>query len=52
MFLVAGADKAAAVARVFGDAAGRDARPAALVRPGAGKLMVVLDKAAAAELVR
>jgi 6-phosphogluconolactonase len=49
VFLVAGADKAAAVARAFGTPPDETA-PAALVRPGAGKLMVVLDAPAAAEL--
>jgi 6-phosphogluconolactonase len=48
-FLVAGADKASAVARAFGSGAD-DSCPAALVRPGAGKLLVVLDAPAAAEL--
>jgi 6-phosphogluconolactonase len=51
VFLVAGADKAEAVARVFGEPPDESA-PAALVRPGAGKLMVVLDQAAAAGLKR
>ena len=49
VFLVAGADKATAVARAFGTPPDESA-PAALVRPGAGKLMVVLDAPAAAEL--
>jgi 6-phosphogluconolactonase len=49
VFLVAGADKAAAVARVFGSPRD-DTAPAALVRPGAGKLIAVLDGPAAAEL--
>ncbi len=49
VFLVAGADKAEAVARAFGTPPDESA-PAALVRPGAGKLMVVLDAPAAAEL--
>jgi 6-phosphogluconolactonase len=49
VFLVAGADKAAAVARAFGDPPDQSA-PAAHVRPGAGKLMLVLDEPAAAEL--
>ena len=49
VFLVAGADKAAAVARVFGTPPD-ESLPAALVRPGAGTLMVVLDQPAAAEL--
>jgi 6-phosphogluconolactonase len=51
VFLVAGADKAAAVARVFGTPPDESA-PAALVRPGAGKLIVVIDRAAAGELRR
>jgi 6-phosphogluconolactonase len=49
VFLVAGADKAAAAARVFGSPRDETA-PAALIRPGAGKLIAVLDAAAAAEL--
>jgi 6-phosphogluconolactonase len=49
VFLIAGADKAAAVARAFGDAPGPDA-PASLVRPHAGQLTVLLDTAAAARL--
>jgi 6-phosphogluconolactonase len=49
VFLVAGADKAEAVARVFGTPPDETA-PAALVRPGAGKLLLVLDEPAAAEL--
>ena len=49
VFLVAGADKAAAVARAFGKRPD-EACPAALVRPGAGKLLLVLDAPAAAEL--
>jgi 6-phosphogluconolactonase len=49
VFLVAGADKADAVARAFGDP--RDETvPSAHVRPGAGRLAVVLDEAAAARL--
>jgi len=51
VFLVAGADKAPAVRRAFGNPPDETA-PAALVRPGAGTLLVVLDKAAAAELPR
>jgi len=46
---VAGADKAEAVARAFGTPPDERA-PAALVRPGAGKLMVVLDPPAANDL--
>jgi 6-phosphogluconolactonase len=49
VFLVAGADKAEAVARVFGDPPDETA-PSTLVRPGAGTLMVVLDEPAAAGL--
>jgi 6-phosphogluconolactonase len=51
VFLVAGADKADAVARAFGTPPD-DSAPAALVRPGAGTLTVVLDASAAAELER
>jgi 6-phosphogluconolactonase len=49
VFLVAGADKAEAVARAFGDPQDPTA-PAAHVRPAAGELEVVLDPAAAREL--
>jgi len=49
VFLVAGADKAAAVRRAFGTPPDETA-PAAHVRPGAGTLVLVLDAAAAAEL--
>jgi 6-phosphogluconolactonase len=49
VFLVTGADKAAAVRRAFGDPPD-PASPAAHVRPGAGALSLVLDAAAAAEL--
>ena len=51
VFLVSGADKAAAVARAFGTPPD-ETLPAALVRPGAGKLLLVLDPPAAAELAR
>jgi 6-phosphogluconolactonase len=51
VFLVSGADKATAVRRAFGTPPDETA-PAALVRPGAGTLTVVLDEAAAAELPR
>jgi 6-phosphogluconolactonase len=51
VFLVAGADKAPAVRRAFGDPPD-DSAPAAHVRPGAGTLLVVLDEPAAAELRR
>ncbi len=49
VFLVTGADKAAAVRRAFGDPPD-PAAPAAHVRPGAGALSLLLDAAAAAEL--
>ena len=49
VFLVTGADKAAAVRRAFGTPPDADA-PSAHVRPGAGTLTVVLDAAAAGEL--
>jgi 6-phosphogluconolactonase len=51
VFLVSGADKAPAVRRAFGTPPDETA-PAALVRPGAGTLLLVLDEAAAAELGR
>jgi 6-phosphogluconolactonase len=50
VFLVTGADKAQAVARAFAATPDADS-PAAFVRPGAGELLVVLDPAAAKELV-
>ena len=50
VFLVTGADKAQAVARAFG-ATPDTSSPAAFVRPSAGELLVVLDPAAAKELV-
>jgi 6-phosphogluconolactonase len=50
-FLVSGADKAPAVRRAFGTPPDETA-PAALVRPGAGTLLLVLDEAAASHLVR
>ncbi|HEV2724376.1 MAG TPA: 6-phosphogluconolactonase [Thermoleophilaceae bacterium] len=49
LFLISGDDKAAAVARAFGDAPGPDA-PASLVRPDPGRLTVLLDPPAAAWL--
>jgi len=49
VFLVTGEDKTSAVARAFGDA--DPSTPASLVRPTAGELIVVLDPAAAKELV-
>ena len=49
LFLVTGADKAAAVARAF--AGGPDPRiPASLVAPADGTLTVLTDAAAAAQL--
>jgi 6-phosphogluconolactonase len=48
-FLVAGADKADAVARAFGEPPDPEA-PASRVRPPAGSLFVFLDEAAAARL--
>jgi 6-phosphogluconolactonase len=48
-FLIAGAGKAQAVARAFGDPPDPDA-PAARVRPQQGDLFVFLDEAAAAGL--
>ncbi len=49
VFLVAGADKAAAAARAFGQKADR-AAPASLVSPVSGSLTVLLDREAAAEV--
>ena len=49
VFLVAGEDKAEAVARAFGDAPGPDA-PASLVDPDGGSLVLLLDPAAASRL--
>ncbi len=49
LFLIAGEDKADAVAGAFGDAPGPHA-PASLVRPDAGNLTLLLDPAAAAGL--
>jgi 6-phosphogluconolactonase len=49
VFLVAGADKAEAVAGAFGKPPD-ESLPAAHVRPGAGKLLIVLDPPAASEL--
>ena len=46
VFLVAGSDKAEALARAFGDPADSSA-PAALVRPSSGGLRVLADIAAA-----
>ena len=50
IFLVAGADKADAVARAFGDAPPSRSVPASLVRPTDGTLTVFLDPAAASRL--
>lgn len=49
IFLIAGTDKADAVARAFGDAPGPDA-PASLVRPQEGALTVLVDGPAAMRL--
>jgi 6-phosphogluconolactonase len=49
VFLVAGEDKAEAVARAFADAPGPDA-PASLVDPDGGGLTLLLDPAAASRL--
>jgi 6-phosphogluconolactonase len=49
VFLVKGADKAAAMRRAFGDPPDPSS-PAARVRPQAGELLVLCDAAAAAEL--
>lgn len=49
VFLVAGKDKAQAMARAFGDAPD-PASPAARVRPRSGELLVLCDEAAAAQL--
>ena len=50
VFLISGADKAAAVRRAFA-APPDETAPSALVRPGAGTLLLVMDEAAAGELV-
>jgi 6-phosphogluconolactonase len=50
VFLVAGADKADAVARAFGTDTPSPDAPGSMVRPTAGELTVILDEAAAAEL--
>jgi len=49
LFLVTGADKATAVARAFSGVADPGA-PASLVAPATGRLTVLLDAAAAAQL--
>ncbi|MEA2124613.1 MAG: 6-phosphogluconolactonase [Solirubrobacteraceae bacterium] len=49
VFVVAGEDKAEAMARAFADPPDRDA-PAAHVRPSHGRLLVLADRAAAAHL--
>jgi 6-phosphogluconolactonase len=49
VFLVSGADKADALARAFGDTPDPDA-PAARIRPVDGRLLVLADRAAAADL--
>jgi len=50
VFLISGADKAPAVKRAFG-APPDESLPSALVRPGAGTLLIVMDEPAAAELI-
>ena len=49
VFLVSGADKAEAVARAWGQTPDAEA-PAARVQPASGRLLVLLDEAAAARL--
>jgi 6-phosphogluconolactonase len=49
LFLVTGTDKAAAVTRAFGGTPDRGA-PASLVAPASGRLTVLMDAAAAAQL--
>ena len=49
VFLVAGSDKAGALARAFGDTPDPNA-PAARIRPVDGRLLVLADRAAAADL--
>jgi 6-phosphogluconolactonase len=49
VFLVAGADKAGALARAFGNTPDLDA-PAARIRPVDGHLLVLADRAAGADL--
>lgn len=51
VFLVAGSDKADAMARAFGDPADATS-PAALVRPESGRLLVLADVPAASRLPR
>lgn len=50
VFLISGADKAEAAARAFGGAPDADA-PASLVAPDPGRLVVLIDPPAAAQLV-
>jgi 6-phosphogluconolactonase len=50
LFLVAGEDKADAVARAFGGLRPGPDAPSSLVRPSSGTLTVLLDQAAAAHL--
>ncbi len=50
LFLVAGADKAPALARVLSPRAGEEPLPAARVRPAQGQLLWLVDRAAAAAL--
>ena len=49
VFIVAGESKAEAVARVFASEPSRDA-PASLVRAAEGRIVAILDRAAAAKL--
>ncbi len=50
LFLVSGAEKAPALARVLAPAPGAEPLPAALVRPDGGELVWVVDRAAASGL--
>jgi 6-phosphogluconolactonase len=50
LFLVAGADKAPALARVLSPRAGEEPLPAARVRPAQGRLLWFVDRAAAVSL--
>jgi 6-phosphogluconolactonase len=50
VFLVAGEEKAEAVARAFGGLRPGPDAPSSLVRPISGSLRVLLDRAAAAHL--
>jgi 6-phosphogluconolactonase len=50
LFLVSGAEKATALARVLSPAAGEEPLPAARVRPDGGRLIWLVDQAAASDL--